>query len=53
MTEEQFEQMKNFSVALALARAMLAQRIISEEDYDELEIAFAEKFHPPFVICPI
>ena len=53
MTEQQFEQMKQFSVAMTLARAMLAQHIITEEDYDILEAGFAEKYHPPFVLLSL
>lgn len=53
MTEQQFEQMKQFSAAMTLARAMLAQHIITEEDYDILEAAFAEKYHPPFLLLSL
>lgn len=50
MTPEQFEKMTQFSASMALVRAMLAQRIITEDEYDQLEEAFAEQYHPPLVI---
>lgn len=49
MTKKQFEQMKDFSVSMAVARAMLAQHIITEADYDKLEAVFAERYNPPLV----
>ena len=49
MTEKQFEQMKDFSASMAIARAMLAEHIITEADYDKLEAAFAEQYNPPLV----
>ena len=49
MTKEQFERMKNFSASMAIARKMLASRIITDADYDKLEATFAERYNPPLV----
>lgn len=49
MTKDQFERMKNFSASMAIARKMLAARIITDADYDKLEAAFAERYNPPLV----
>ncbi len=49
MTKDQFERMKDFSASMAIARKMLAARIITDADYDKLEAAFAERYNPPLV----
>ena len=47
MTPEQFEREKNYQAALAIARAMLKNGIISDDDYDKSEKLFRAKFSPP------
>ena len=49
MTKDQFERLKDFSASMAIARKMLAARIITDADYDKLEAAFAERYNPPLV----
>jgi len=46
MTREQFDSEKNYQAALAIARAMLEQGVITGEDYDKTEEVLRGKFHP-------
>lgn len=41
--------MRDFSASMAIARKMLAARIITDADYDKLEAVFAERYNPPLV----
>ena len=53
MTPEQFEREKNYRVALAIAKTMLAQRLISDLDYKKIDSILLDKYHPPLgSICP-
>jgi len=47
MTTEQFDREKNYLAAVAVARAMLKQRIIDDDDFDKMEVVFRMKFSPP------
>jgi ferredoxin len=46
MTPEQFDREKKYQAALAVARALLKNGVITEDDYDEIEDALRIKFCP-------
>jgi uncharacterized protein YqgQ len=46
MTPEQFDREKKYQAALAVARSMLRQGIISEDDYAKAEDVLRRKFCP-------
>lgn len=46
MTKEQFEREKKYQTALAVARSMLRQNVINEEDFLRIEARLKEKFNP-------
>lgn len=46
MTREQFEREKKYQAALAVARSMLAQEVIDEADFLEIERRLKDKFKP-------
>ena len=46
MTREQFEREKKYQAALAVARSMLAQKVINEADFLEIERRLKDKFRP-------
>ena len=53
MTPEQFEREKNYRVSLTIAKALLAQGLISALDYKKIDSILLDKCHPPLgSICP-
>jgi len=46
MTPEQFEREKKYQAALAVARAMLKNGIITEDDFEKTEEVLYIKFCP-------
>ena len=46
MTTEQFDSEKKYQAALAIARAMLEQGVITGDDYDKTEEVLRGKFRP-------
>lgn len=46
MTKEQFDREKKYQAALAVARSMLRQKVIDEEDFLRIEARLKEKFNP-------
>ena len=46
MTPEQFEREKKYQAALAVARAMLKNGVITEVDYAKTEAVLRKKFQP-------
>ncbi len=46
LTPEQFDREKKYQAALAVARAMLRQGIISDDDYTKTEAILRRKFCP-------
>lgn len=48
MTKEQFHNEKMYQATMALARQMLRQGLITEEEYREVEAAFLKKYQPVF-----
>lgn len=46
MTREQFEREKKYQAALAVAKAMLKNGIINDEDYRKIEEVICTKFCP-------
>ena len=49
MTNEQFEHEINYRMAVIVAKSMLKQGIIDEQDYREIDTILSEKCHP--VLC--
>ena len=48
MTEEQFRAEKLYQATMNMARRMLSQGLISEEEYCQIDTIFLEKYHPVF-----
>lgn len=46
MTKEQFEREKKYQAALAVARSMLKEGVINEEDFLRIEANLRAKFKP-------
>lgn len=46
MTHKQFEREKNYGTSLAIAKIMLAKRIINEKDYQKIDTILLEKYQP-------
>lgn len=46
MTAEQFAREKSFSAALALAKSLLSQGLITDKEYREIRHMFVEKYQP-------
>ena len=46
MTAKQFDREKNYGAAMAIARAMLAKGIITEDEYNKIDAMFTEKYRP-------
>ena len=46
MTEEQFRAEKLYQATMNMARRMLSQRLISEEEYCQIDTIFLEKYRP-------
>lgn len=52
MTKEQFEREKNYSAAMAVARAMLSKGLISEKDYRRIDTIYKAKYRPVIGALP-
>ncbi len=48
MSKEDFENEKLYQTTMHLARKMLKEGIISEEEYREIDTIFLEKYKPVF-----
>ncbi len=46
MTKEQFHNEKMYQATMALARQMLRQGLITEDEYREVEAVFLKKYKP-------
>jgi len=46
VTKEQFDREKNYGAAMAVARAMLSNGIITQEEYSRIDAMFTEKYRP-------
>ena len=46
MTPEQFDREKKYQAALAVARTLLRQGIINDDDFDKTEAILRKKFSP-------
>ena len=46
MTAEQFDREKRYQAALSIARDMLRQGVLNEDDYVVTEEMLRKKFHP-------
>lgn len=48
MTEEQFRAEKCYQVAMSVARRMLREELITEEEYRQFDTKMTEKYAPVF-----
>lgn len=48
MTDEQFRAEKLYQTTMNIARRMLSQGLISEEEYCQIDTIFLEKYRPVF-----
>jgi len=46
LSHEQFEREKNYRMALAIAKGMLSQGLISEKEYGKIDTMLIAKYHP-------
>lgn len=46
MTKEQFEAEKLYQSSLAIARTMLKNGLVKEEEFNLIEASLREKYHP-------
>ncbi len=46
MTKEEFHNEKMYQATMSIARKMLNQGVITEEEYGEVEAVFLEKYRP-------
>jgi len=46
MTQERFEREINYALAMAVARGMLKNGIITQSDYRKIETIFRRKYRP-------
>lgn len=48
MSKEQMRQEKLYQVTMSMVRKMLAEGLITEEEYRQIDTMFLEKYHPLF-----
>lgn len=48
MTREQFEREKNYRVSIAIAKAMLLRKLITEKEYRKIDNILVKKYNPVF-----
>lgn len=48
MTKEQFERESRYRVAISVAKTMLQEGLISEEEYGAIDTIFLQKYRPIF-----
>jgi hypothetical protein len=48
MTQEQFEREKNYRVSIAIAKAMLLKKLITEQEYRKIDKILITKYKPVF-----
>jgi hypothetical protein len=48
MTKDQFEREKNYRSALAIAKSMLIEEIINQDDYLTIDTILINEFRPLF-----
>lgn len=46
MTQEQFEREKNYRVSLAIAKAMLSKKLITQHEYSKIDAMLIVKYKP-------
>ncbi len=52
MTQEQFEREKAYRVTLSIAKSMLQNGLITEQEYKKIDIMMIEKYRPLLgVLC--
>ena len=48
MSKEQMRQEKLYQATMSMVRKMLAEGLITEEEYRQIDTMFLEKYHPLF-----
>ena len=48
MSKEKMRQEKLYQVTMSMVRKMLAEGLITEEEYRQIDTMFLEKYHPLF-----
>lgn len=48
MTTEQFDREKRYQIAMHIARTMLSQDLITDQEYLQINTIFIEKYQPFF-----
>lgn len=48
MSEKQMHDEKLYQATMSMARRMLAEGLISQEEYRQIDTIFLEKYHPVF-----
>ena len=48
MSKEQMRQEKLYQVTMSMVRKKLAEGLITEEEYRQIDTMFLEKYHPLF-----
>lgn len=48
MRKEEFQNEKLYQTTMQIARKMLKEGIVSEEEYRQIDTIFLEKYHPVF-----
>ena len=48
MNQEQFKREKNYRVSLAIAKAMLSRKLITEQEYSKIDKILITKYKPVF-----
>ena len=46
MTQVQFKREKNYRVSLAIAKAMLTKKLITEKEYRKIDTMLIAKYNP-------
>lgn len=46
MTKEQFDPEKNYHISLAISKELLSKGLITDEEFNRLDILFLEKYQP-------
>jgi len=46
MNQEQFKREKNYRVALAITKAMLLRKLITEQEYSKINEILIDKYKP-------
>lgn len=48
MSQEQFKRERNYRASLAIAKAMLSRKLITEHEYSKIDKLLITKYNPVF-----